>query len=496
MKKNIGYIVLLALLFASCNGEDDGIINTETPNPVPGAVNVVVQNFMWQSMNLWYFWQSQVPNLADDRFSNDVEFTEFLEATPNPSEFFSSLQFQEDRFSFLNEDFRVLTDGFRGVSRSNGLEFGLFFDDLNNNNETDANEPVYGSVRYIVPNSNAATTPVQRGDIFTRVDGVGLTVANFNALLFGDEITYTLGFADSIDGEIIDNTTEITLTEEEDLVENPVLIADILEVNGQRIGYIMYNSFIANFDEELNNAFGELRAGGATDLVLDMRYNSGGSVASAQLLSSLIYGANTNDLFLRQRWNEKLQPQFSSEQLDDFFVANTRSGTPINALNLSSVFVITTNRTASSSELVMNGLDPYVQVFQIGTTTSGKNEFSITLVDDPENDFVFNSTRENQINPDNSWALQPLVGRNENSVGFLDYTDGFTPDVTLAENPENLGILGDVNEPLLAIAIQQITGVTTSRPPVENRMKFFSGSEVDNPLHELMILDKPLSLQK
>ena len=490
MKKFLYLFVGFSFLFVSCDSDDD-ITNVETPEATLAGLDT--QNFMWQSMNLWYFWQSQVNDLADDRFATDQEYTDFLAATEDPLEFYTSLQFIEDRFSFSNPDYNTLVNNLNGVSTSNGLEFGLI--------RFGNGDDVLGYVRYIIPNSNAATTSIQRGDIFTRVDGVQITGENFRDLLFGDNLTYTLGFADINGSTIIDNDIEITLTEEEGLLENPIFIAETLNVQGQNIAYLMYNGFRADFNEQLNDAFGQFVANGATDLILDFRYNGGGSVNSSRLLSSMVRGTNTSDLYLRQRWNEKIQPQLSESQLDDFFASTTGQGSPINSLNLNRVYIITTGSTASSSELVINGLDPYIDVIQIGETTSGKNEFSITLVDDPENNFIFNADRESEINPENSWALQPLVGRNENSVGFLDYTDGFTPDFELQENIATLGVLGDPTEPLLALAIQQITGVATARSErfVEKQsMKIspFYGSEIPASLNNTMWLDKDLQFKK
>ncbi len=108
-------------------------------------------------------------------------------------------------------------------------------------------------------------------------------------------------------------------------------------------------------------------------------------------------------------------------------------------------------------------MDPYIEVIKIGETTRGKNEFSLTMVDDPDGSYIYTPDREDKINPDNKWAIQPLVGRNENAVGFSDYTAGFDPDIELEEDLENLGAWGDQNEPLLARAIQEITGITGKR---------------------------------
>ncbi len=86
----------------------------------------------------------------------------------------------------------------------------------------------------------------------------------------------------------------VELTKQEGLVENPVFIVKSFDINGQKIGYLMYNGFTNEFDEDLNNAFGTFKADGVTDLVLDLRYNPGGSVNSSRLLSSMIFSTNTS----------------------------------------------------------------------------------------------------------------------------------------------------------------------------------------------------------
>nr|WP_299388981.1 S41 family peptidase [Allomuricauda sp.] len=488
MKKLLLLFIGIALCLGSCKSDNNGINNPNDPNN-PIGNNLDAQAFMWNAMNLWYFWQASVDLLDDDRFANDQEFTEFLQQHPNPSDFyFNELLFNEDRFSFLNENYEDLVNNLSGVSKSNGLEFGLVrFSEGNG---------LFGYVQYIVPNSNASSTDIKRGDIFTRVDGTALTLDNYQELLFGDNDTYTLGLADINGDEITDNDTEIELTKVANQVEDPILVAETLDINGTKIAYLMYNRFLSNFNEELNAAFAEFVAQGATELVLDVRYNPGGSVNTSRLLASMIYGTNTSELYIRQRWNSKIQGQLSTEQLEDYFASST-GATPINTLNLDKLYVIATNSSASASELVMNGLAPYVEIFHVGETTRGKNEFSITLVDDPDNAYIYNSDRENQINPDNSWGIQPLVGRNENADGFYDYTDGLVPNVVLEEDLANLGVLGDPNEPLLARVIEEITGMSGKKSfDVQMPAKAFTGSRIETPMRDNMYLDKPIFLNQ
>ena len=487
MKKFLLLFMGIVSLSISCSKDDD-IVGPEGP----GGESVSVQDFMWKAMNIWYFWQQDQADLADDRFSTNEEYNAFLTSETDPADFFDNkLRYTEDRFSFYSDDYKSLTDNLSGISRSNGVEFGLF---LYGDNDTD----IFGYVRYIVANSDASTKDISRGELFTGVDGQSLNESNYRDLLFGENATYTLNMADIADGEITPNDKSVELTKQDGLVENPVFIVNSYDINGQKIGYLMYNGFTNEFDEDLNDAFGQLKSEGVTDLVLDLRYNPGGSVNSSRLLSSMVFSSNTNNVYIRQRWNDKLLEVFTDEDLTDYFADKTGAGTAINTLNLNRVYVITTGSSASASELVINGLNPYVEVIKIGTTTRGKNEFSLTMVDDPNRDgapFIYTPSRENQINPENSWAIQPLVGRNENSVGFSDYTAGFDPDIELKEDLENLGVLGDENEPLLAKAIEEITGISGKRDfTVKTPVELFTSSKMFTPMKDNMVLDKPLHL--
>ncbi len=493
MKNFLVLFLGFGILLSGCVKNDDGVDGPDGPDPEPTA-EVVVQDFMWGAMNIWYFWQAEVPNLADDKFSTDEEYTAFLQTETDPAEFFDTkLRFSDDRFSFYNEDYKELTDNLSGISRSNGVEFGLFL--FSNSDD------LFGYVRYIVKNSDASTKAIARGDLFTGVDGQTLNRDNYIELLFGDNATYTLNMADIVNGTISPNGIEVSLTKQEAQLEDPVYIVKSIDVSGQKIGYLMYNGFTNEFDQELNDAVGQLKSDGITDLILDLRYNSGGSVNSSRLLSSMIYGTHTDQLFLRQRWNPKIQAAFTADDptaLEDYFADETSAGTPLNTLNLSRVFILITGSTASASELVINGLDPYIDVITIGTTTTGKNEFSLTMVDDPDRDgapFIYTPSRESQINPENSWAIQPLVGRNENASGFSDYTAGFAPDIELDEDLDNFGILGDINEPLLARAIQEITGLSSKRDfTAKYPVNLLTSSKMFKPMRDNMVLDKDIHI--
>jgi hypothetical protein len=123
----------------------------------------------------------------------------------------------------------------------------------------------------------------------------------------------------------------------------------------------------------------------------------------------------------------------------------------INSLGLNKVYILTSGATASASELVINGLEPYINVVQIGDVTVGKNVGSVTLYDSP-------TFAKKDLSTKHRYAMQPLVLKIVNKVGFGDYVNGLQPDDLLRENLGNMGVLGDATEPLLSAAITRIIG--------------------------------------
>lgn len=415
----------------SCEDNDD--------NAIPKTLQS--KDFVWKGLNLYYLWKKDVPDLADDRFANQDQLNAYSESFANPDSLFTKLLYNKgtiDKYSVIYSDYSVLEGVLSGNTKSNGVDFALRL-------KPGSSTEVYGWVRYIVPNSDASTKDIQRGDIFYAVNGTTLTVENYRTLLLNTD-NYTLNLADYDGGNITPNGQSVALTKT-NLAENPILLNTVITQGEKKVGYLMYNGFYGQYDNQLNTVFGNFKSQGVTHLVLDLRYNSGGSVNTATKLASMITGQFPGQLFAKQQWNEKAQAYYESKSPNSL-LNKFHSG--LNGLNLTKVYILTSQSSASASELVINCLKPYINVIQIGDKTTGKNVGSITLYDSP-------TFAKKDVNSSHKYAMQPIVLKIVNKDGFGDYTSGISPNIEVIENHGNLGILGDVNEPLLSVALENIS---------------------------------------
>ena len=447
-------ITFLFLLSIGCKKEDaleeiNEIANQDTDDmAISLEGDLQISDFVWEGLNTYYYWQKDVPNLADLKRSDEKSYAQFINNNSEPEAFFESLNHPDDRFSWIQDDYEELENLLQGVYSSNGVEFGLTFACR------DCNE-IIGYVKYILKNSNASDKNIKRGDFFNGVNGIELTITNYRNLLFGDELTYTLNMARIGDNGIESSGVNVELTKEEDFETNPIQVSKILETSAGNVGYLMYNQFVIDKNTDLNKVFGDFKNQGINELIVDLRYNGGGSVRMCIELASMITGQYTGEIFSQEQWNSKLteylEDRFGAESLQDKFVDTLEnSEESINSLSLNRVFVLTTNESASASELLINSLSSYIDVIHVGEQTTGKNVGSITVYDYIDND----GTK----NPDHKYAMQPIVLKIANKDGFADYANGLEPDAAIDEDIQNLGTLGELNEPLLSTAINILSG--------------------------------------
>ena len=426
MKKS--YLFILFLFILGCKEDADDTVFV-TPEE-----NLEVEDFVYKVMNLGYYWQKDVPELADDKFSNDKEYTDFLQSFSGPEVLFAKLLFGEDRFSVISDDYISFEKQLNSVIKTNGMKYGLV-------RYSNSDNGVFGYVRYVLPDTDAEQKGIERGDLFTHVDGVALTIDNFSDLLATEKATYSIELATISGNQLQPSGTTIDLVNTEQ-TEKELYLSSVISHDGKKVGYLMYNGFNADQEGDLTAAFDDFATQQIDELVVDLRYNSGGRVSTSQKLAGLIAGEHSGKVYGTLEYNDKL-----SENNVTLNIVNNFT------LGLSRVLFLTTRSSASASEMLINGLAPHITTVQIGGTTYGKNVGSIPIYDYIDD----NKTK----NPNHTYMLLPIVFKYFNSLGLSDYANGLKPDVSIVEDIANLGVLGDVTEPLFKRALDYISGQTS-----------------------------------
>lgn len=432
----IGFLTLILCFLASCSKNTD-----VTPSSSNNTADI--NTWIYNTMNDVYFWYDQMPALSSLNTAEDTD------------SFFEKLVYQRstvDRFSMVTDDADALEQAFKGVSKILGIRYVLGYLD-----NTHSNMGLFLS--YVVPTSPAANASLQRGDIVVKVNGQNITASNYTTLLGNNSVTFTLGKISS--GTIVEDSKTVTLTKTE-VTENPVGFSTIIQKQAanKTIGYLVYTQFIPGletgdaqlYDNQLRQIFSNFKNQGVNELVLDLRFNPGGYISSATTLASLIVkNLSAGKVFFKNQYNQKYQDyyqkMYGAKVFNNYFtIENSNIGN-----NLTRVFVLTSNNTASASELVINGLKPYMDVITIGEHTYGKNLFG-TIIGDDKNRW--------------KWGLYVMLGQTTNVNGESDYgtVNGITPTYTVADNVIPFKAFGDDTEPLFRKALQMM-GVSVSAGP-------------------------------
>ena len=361
------------------------------------------------------------------------------------------------------------------------MEFGIIA-------EPNHAENVLGYVTHILPNSDASTKTIVRGEFFNAVNGVQLTRTNYQDILLNGADTFTLEMA-NFDGTTITSNTKTVNLSKQNYNYPATFLEKTLTINTDKVAYLSYNNdFSNNYIKELNNTFLSFKNQSVNKIILDLRNNVGGGSFAKNIskFASMITGQFTDEIIIKEKWNTKAQSWFQANQPDSLltkFPTKLDATTSINSINVSDVYIILNgeNFTGSSAiELLINSLKAHINVHIIGNTTLGNNTGSITLYNSEDYDFGLR-------NNTHTIALQPIV------LTFLNnndqtYENGFNPNITICNNEDvlNLGILGETSDPILNNIINYIsTGTASTTVCNPNNFEYLFNSinnqrEIDN----------------
>lgn len=317
-------------------------------------------------------------------------------------------------------------------------------------------------VAYTEPDSPATAAGVNliRGTEILGVDGVSVVngssssdLAVLNAALFPSDTGQSHQFEVRDPGAASSRfVTMVSAT----ITSQPVQHVQLIDVDGDPVGYMLFNDHIVPAEAGLVNAISQLEDAGVTDLFLDLRYNGGGYLTIANELAFMIAGPalaqgrtfdelqfNSKHQTFNPVTGARLSPTLFRTTAAGFSVP---SGTPLPSLNLSRVFILAGPDTCSASEAVINGLLGIgIEVILIGDTTCGK----------PYGFYGFDNCGTTYFS---------IHFRGVNAAGYGDFSDGFTPTQSVPLDQSYVPgclveddfsrPLGDVQEARLAAAIQ------------------------------------------
>lgn len=434
MKRFLVFCLCLSInlsFFVQCSDDPTGV----------GSEYLEVNSWIRSQMSDYYYWNFVVPRMAPGNLT--------------PKQFFEDILYEMDQFSYITDDAETLLNELNGSQYSSGFSPAILsFSDQ---------DQLFMVVKYVYPDSPAQLAGLERGDIILSVNGQTLNSANYQELLqINGTVTYGLGSC-SLDAETqqanITDLDSVISVRKEILQLDPVITTKVIETGGKRIGYLFYAQFIdgtANlFINGLNERLAELKAQQIDELVIDLRYNPGGRITAASQFANALVPLETvqnKDIFVEFEYNSLLENFYqSTDGVDSENLFLRFQEGPV-SMGLERIYVLTTNQTASASELLIHGLKPYMEVVTVGSNTLGKYYGS----------FVITGTFQS---PSVYYAILPVTLKYLNANQESDFIDGLEAQIGVSENILSPKPLGDPTDPLLEAAISDMMGETVSAKP-------------------------------
>lgn len=451
------FLVLLPLLLVfSCKKQET------TPQITPSAstrdLKYYTNLFAYNIMNPYYLWRdTMVAELEDWNYTLD------------PVEKVASLRYKEggtlvDRWTQLMEDYTPFQSSVTGNGKNFGLEFVL--------HRVKDSQDVVMEITFTYADSPARKAGLKRGDVVRTVDGVTLNMSNYAEVL-NDKI---YDFPETIRLGLEDGST-VTMTAVQ-MYANPVHVAQTLDVKGRKVGYLHFTGFTLDASKDLVDVFRQFKADGIRELVLDLRYNSGGYVTTGQVLASMIAPPDVvqrKEIFNKDVFNSILGPKMNAETRFAPTMEIELSGGKImlNMLNanpgIERLWVLVTGQSASASESLICGLKPYMDVHLVGSRTYGKfcGGYLITAeswfkqLEKQKTDIDFTEAYRYTKN----WGLYVIASRYADCNGVtLSMPEGIPADYEAYDNPRDGFELGDPAESMLSVALGRIGGQPLAKP--------------------------------
>lgn len=400
MKKILLFAGVLLVLFTACKKSKVNPDDSVDPSvPTNGSALDKIKDSIILYAREDYYWYDQLPTYtafnpraitgSTDLDALQTEVNKLSQyainpATSKPYEYYYRNP-GEAKYSFIDEG--ETSDRLNAVSGDFG--FAPFY------NPTDVNDL---RIKYVYTGSPADLAGIKRGYRIMSINGRtalnGTVTANVNFVInaYSESSTITMQLQRQ------DNSLFTVTLNTSNYKINPVIKHKEFNLGvGKKVGYLVFNSFVSlkSAQDTLSNVFKAFAADGVTDLVVDLRYNGGGYVETAEYLANLIapssasgsvmytayYNSNlttgnekTLKLLAKQWRRDDNNQSYNYGQVDYSVSGNTFHFSKQGTLNVKRVYFIVTEATASASELTINCLRAVsgLNVQLIGSTTYGK----------------------------------------------------------------------------------------------------------------------------
>lgn len=427
------FSLMFVFVFYACEKDVEQIAEPNTDIPQIDMITQKVNKFVVNNMYDAYLWDNKLPNL----------FTINIDLNKDPFKLLDGLIYKElDLWTHLSDNANQVMDDLNGVGKTFGYK--VVFAEFANSKK------LFGIVQFVHHGTPAKEAGIKRGDLLTQINGADITMENAMQVYYADKIK--LEISKLTDGNYL--TPVDTLDMKSIKMElSPLVKQRIIEVDNHKVGYLCYSDYQINSHDELEKCFMEFKSEGITDMVLDLRYNPGGYSVTSQYLCSILAPedvVNNEELYLKNVWNDLYTKYFIESGREDEINITFDKTVAVN-MNLPRLYVLTSGSTASASEATIIGLQPYMDVIQIGTTTHGKYCGAYLLQPWIDNDGTLDKDIDN-------WMFMMVVYKFVNKNGVTDFKNGLTPNHVVEENLLDGVPLGNVNDPLLSKALSLITG--------------------------------------
>ena len=459
------------------NGNNNTNNNTNNNNTkLPSEEIQQADYFAALSLSTYYLWvdkmRSDISKLDPETCFDPITVVHDIRYHANGNEV--------DHWTQLTDDLKSMTSSVEGL----GLTYGY---DLQAGRISNKDGVYFLIVGYVVKDSPAEKAGLKRGDIIMTIDGADITISNIYDAFNTAKVSLGIAHLTS-DGYLGQVEKEVSLAAV-DMWEDPILLAKTFDVDGKKVGYLIYNSFDVKSMETLPDVFRQFKADGVEELILDLRYNGGGFVITECELASLIApyaSVAAKDVYQTEIYNDLLTEAWKDEDSNTYFDTKFeyKSGDYDISVDISDanpgikkLYVIVSGGSASASEGLIVGLTPYMDMTLVGERTYGKYCAGYML---PPSTFKgwYDDYFYDEIG---NWGIYVMVSTFADKNGSNQaMPDGIPADIEVEDNVFDGYQLGDEEETMLKAALKAAGKTYAETKASAGRARLFPTEHLDH----------------